>query len=292
MSVEVSVIIPCYNGEGTIRGQLKALSNQQATQDWEVIFVDNRSTDNSLQIAEEFRDILPCLRILPAADKPGQPYALNVGVEAANGDKILLCDADDEVGDGWLAAMSSALSTHNIVAARLDLTRLNKSQALKMRGESLQQKGLMGYDYPPYFPHAAGASLGFKKALFFSVEGFDEEFPALHDTDFCWKAQKLGEKIHFVEDAVVHYRYRDSIGENFKQAKYYGEYNVKLYKKYKQIDMPKINWKKGLRTWIQLFNIRRILTLRNANHRGKYFWKLGWQMGRLKGCIKYRVLAF
>lgn len=289
---QVSVVIPCYNGERTIGAQFRALSRQQSTEKWEVLFVDNRSTDKSLKIAEEFQDILPCMRIVQAADRPGQPYALNVGVEAAKGNKILLCDADDEVGDQWLPAMSNALSTHNIVAARLDMNHLNTPLARKMRGEPPQQKGLISYDYPQYFPHAAGASLGFKRSLFFAVKGFDEEFPALHDTDFCWKAQNLGEKIHFVEDAIVHYRYRDSIKENYNQAKFYGEYNVKIYKKYIKLGMPKIEWKVGLKNWKRLFRYRRILQLRDPSRRAFYLWQLGWQLGRLKGCIKYKVLAF
>jgi len=292
MSIQISVIIPCYNGEKTIGVQLNALSRQKSTEEWEVLFVDNGSTDNSLNIAEEFSEILPRLRIIQAVDRQGQPYALNVGIEAANGNKILLCDADDEVGDGWLSAMSNALSEHNIVAARLDINRLNTPQVFKMRGNPVQRNGLISYDYPPYFPHAAGASLGFKRSLYYTVEGFDEKFPALHDTDFCWKAQILGEKIHFVKDATVHYRYRDTIRENFNQAKYYGEYNVKLYKKYQKLGMPQIKWKEGLKNWRRLFRYRRLLQLRYPSHRAFYFWQLGWQLGRLKGCIKYRVLAF
>jgi GT2 family glycosyltransferase len=290
MSQGVSVVLPCYNGENTIKAQLRALSRQKLKEDWEVVFVDNRSTDNSLKIAEESVKFLPCLRIVRAADRPGQPYALNVGVEAANSNRILLCDADDEVGENWLSAMSMALSEYKIVAARLEFDRLNTPEVLRMRNP-LQTNGLMSYDYPPFFPHAAGASLGFRRSLYSAVEGFDEGFPALHDTDFCWKAQILGEKIHYVEDAIVHYRCRDSIRGNFKQKKFYGEYNVKLYKKYRKLGMPQINWKEGLKRWRHLLRIRQILSLRNPSHRALYLPRLGWQLGRLKGCIKYKTLA-
>jgi GT2 family glycosyltransferase len=291
MAPKVSVVLPCYNGEKTIRVQLSALSRQQLTEQWEVIFVDNRSTDNSIIIAKEFFALLPCLRIIQAGDRQGQPYALNAGVEAAKGKKILLCDADDEVGEGWLSEMSSALSKYNIIAARLDINRLNTPEVRKMRGNPVQRNGLISYDYPPYFPHAAGASLGFKRSLYYAVEGFDERFPALHDTDFCWKAQILGEKIHFVEDAIVHYRYRPTIRGNYKQAKYYGEYNVKLYKKYQKLGIPQIKWKDGLKNWKRLFGYRQLLNLRYPSQHAFYFWQFGWQLGRLKGCIKYKVLA-
>ena len=288
----VSVIIPCYNGGESLGQQLNALAAQQCAEAWEVVFANNRSTDHSVDIAKQFMGIIPDLRIVEASDQQGQPYALNAGIKAARGEKILLCDADDMVGEGWLEAMATALENNDIVAARFDIRKLNGPEVLKMRDSHPQEAGIMSYDYPPYYPHVGGGSLGFKRHIYDAVNGFDDAFPALHDTDFCWKAHRLGKKIYFVKDAVIHIRFRETLRENYKQAKYYGEYNVKLYKKYKQLDMPQINWKKGIRTWQSLLKFRRILSLRNANHRGKFFWQLGWQIGRLKGCIKYRVLAF
>lgn len=292
MSVKVSVIIPCYNGGEALRMQLNALAAQQCPEAWEVVLVNNRSTDNSVDIAKQFMDHIPDLRIIEALDKQGQPYALNVGINAARGDKILLCDADDMVGKGWLQAMVTAFENNDIVAARFDIRKLNAPEVINTRGSHPQETGLVNYDYPPYYPHVGGGSLGFKRCFYDAANGFDAAFPALHDTDFCWKVQHMGKKIHFVKDAVVHVRYRETLRENYQQAKYYGEYNVKLYKKYKQFDIPQINWKKGIRSWLGLFKLRRILALRSANKRGNYFWQLGWQLGRLKGCIKYRVLAF
>lgn len=288
----VSVILPCYNGGETIRHQLGALAAQQCTDSWEVVFVNNRSTDNSVEIAKQFMGVIPDLRIIDAFDKQGQPYALNAGVHAARGDSLLLCDADDMVGSGWLQAMVSALKDHDIVAARFDIHKFNTPETIKLRGAHPQEKGVMSYDYPPYYPHVGGGSLGFRRDLYRAANGFDDAFPALHDTDFCWKAQRRGKTIHFVNDAVVHVRYRTTPAENYRQAKYYGEYNVKIYKKYKQIDMPGIHWKEGIRTWINLLKIRRLLQLRHSTQRNNYLWQLGWQLGRLKGCIKYRVLAF
>ena len=226
MPVKVSVIIPCYNGRETIRQQLNALAAQQCSEAWEVVFANNRSTDNSVDIAKQFMDHIPDLRIIEALDKQGQPYALNVGINAARGDKILLCDADDMVGEGWLQAMVTALENYDIVAARFDIHKFNAPEVIKIRGSHPQETGIMSYDYPPYYPHVGGGSLGFKRYVYDATNGFDDNFPALHDTDFCWKVQRMGKKIYFVKDAVVHIRYRETLRENYKQAKYYGEYNV------------------------------------------------------------------
>ncbi|MCY7392121.1 MAG: glycosyltransferase, partial [Leptolyngbyaceae cyanobacterium CAN_BIN12] len=67
--MKLSVILPCYNGAETIAVQLNALVQQQWSEDWEVIVVNNGSTDNSVEIVEEYRDRLP-LRIVNAHTPP------------------------------------------------------------------------------------------------------------------------------------------------------------------------------------------------------------------------------
>jgi GT2 family glycosyltransferase len=161
-------------------------------------------------------DRIPDLQIIDALDKQGHAYPLNVGINAARGDKILLCDADDMVGEGWLQTMVTALENHDMVAARLDIRELNAPEVIKMRASHhAQETGIMSYVYPPYYPHAAGCSLGFKRYIYDATKGFDSAFEPLHDTYFCWKVQRMGEKIHFVKDAVVHYRYRQTLRENY-----------------------------------------------------------------------------
>ena len=124
-SVKLSVIIPCYNGAKTIAVQLEALAFQQWSEPWEVIIADNGSTDDSIAIVERYRHRLPHLRIVDASARKGQPYALNVGAQAASGEALVFCDADDEVGPGWLAAMGEALSKYDFVACRFETKKLN-----------------------------------------------------------------------------------------------------------------------------------------------------------------------
>ena len=286
--IRLSVVIPCYNAAATIGKQLDALASQRWSEPWEVVVADNGSTDQSMAIVKQYEGRIPNLRIVDASDRRGQPYALNVGVCTAKGDLLLLADTDDEVGSSWLPAMGKALLRHELVAARLDTKKLNTPFIHSIRGD-LQRDGLIEYVYPPYLPHAAGASLGFRRSVYEKVDGFSEAFPALHDTDFVWKAQRGATELHFVLNAVVHYRFRDSIIGNFKQAKLYGEYNVKLYKKYRALDMPKIPWKSGVKNWIRL--TKQVRRIRDSKQRGRWMRHLGWLIGRLKGCIKYRVLA-
>jgi glycosyltransferase involved in cell wall biosynthesis len=290
--MKLSVVIPCFNGSDTIGFQLEALANQQWSESWEVIVADNGSTDNSMEIARRYKNRLPNLRIVDASARRGQPYALNVGVKAALGESVAFCDADDEVAPGWVSAMGNALSKYDLVACRMEMAKLNPAWVLKSRSNP-QESGVQKYTYPPYLPHAGGGTLGVKRRLWEVVGGFDESFPLLHDTDFCWKVQRTGIKLEFVPDAVIHIRFRTTIKSILRQSFGYAEYNVKIYKKYIKLEMPKLSWRSGVRSWINFFKgfIKNIPRLRNKENLAFWTWQFGWRLGRLKGSIKYKVFA-
>lgn len=286
--MELSVIIPCYNGEDTLSNQLSALENQQWDAPWEVVVVDNRSTDDSRAVVRQFQERMPNLRLVDGFGQQGQPYALNTGVAAARSDAVAFCDVDDVVGEGWVAAMGEALKRHDFVAARFDFEKLNPPWTVKYRPNP-QNKGIQQYNNPPYLPHAGGGSLGVKRHIFERAGGFDDAFPALHDTDFCWKVQRLGVPLVFVPEAVLHVRLRDTLDGLFKQAMAYGEFNVKLYAKYHRLDMPKLSWRPGARSWKRI--LRGLPRWRHPELRPQVVRGLGWRLGRFKGCIKYRTTA-
>ncbi len=286
--MKLSVIIPCYNAEATLGLTLEALARQAWDQPWEVLIVDNRSTDGSRAVAERYRDRLPCLRIVDAVERQGQPYAITTGVRAARGESVAFCDADDEVGDGWLPAMGAALAQHEFVAARVDVEKLNSGWILQSRGNN-QQNGLQPYRYPPFLPHAGGGTVGMRRQLYLEFGGFDETLPYLHDTDFCWRVQLAGVKLHFVPEAVMHVRYRDSLRTLYRQARNYAEYNVLLYKRYRKHGMPTISLRMSARTWWQM--LRRLRTVRDKGSFGLWLWYFAQRIGRLQGSIKHRVFA-
>jgi GT2 family glycosyltransferase len=283
--MKISVIIPCYNAVDTIEEQLEALSTQKWSETWEVIVVDNRSTDGSMEIVKRYLGKLPGLRIIEAFERQGTPYAINVGGQAADGDAFLFCDADDIVGHGYLTAMGKALSKHDFVASRMDVERLNKHRS---GYGNPQAEGVQNLWYPPYLPHAGGGTLGVKSSLFHKVGGYDELLPSLHDTDFCFKVQFTGTDLHFVPDAVMHVRYRDSVLGTYRQSFNYAEYNVVLFKKYHSYApaQPYL-WRQYFGEWKKL--LKSLPLFVNKKKRYKLAWDLGRQIGRLKGCIKHQI---
>lgn len=285
--MKLSVIIPCLDGSQTISVQLEALARQEWPEPWEVIFADNGSTDRTIEIVKSYQERLPNLRIVDASARRGQPYALNVGARAATGESLLFCDDDDEVGAGWLAAMGDALARYDFVAARCDSEKLNVPWVRASRGE-LQHNGL--FQSSLGHPYAGGGTLGVKRALYEAIGGVDESLPVLHDIDLCWRLQSAGVELHFVPDAVLHVRFRDTYVGMYRQARAWGNYHVLLCKKHRVLAAPEVVAKGSIRAWTRLMRRLPSLVVSKAD-RGRWIWRFGWLVGRLQGDVKYRVLA-
>jgi GT2 family glycosyltransferase len=184
--------------------------------------------------------------------------------------------------------MGDALSRHDFVACRIDVEKLNPSWVVEVMGRP-QHHDLQEIWYPPYLPHAGGGTLGVKKALHAAVGGFDEEFPYLHDTDFCFKAQRAGATFHFVRDAVIHVRFRHGVRGMYRQALNWAAYNVKLYKRYQLTTGMSVRnpWSLYFACWWRV--ARRLRRLPHKQGRATLMKGMGWQIGLLQGSLKYRV---
>jgi glycosyltransferase involved in cell wall biosynthesis len=283
---QLSVIIAAFNAAETIQHQLQALERQQWSQLWEVIVADNGSSDGTARVVQGYQGRLPRLCVVDASDKRGAAHSRNVGARAAQGTSLAFCDADDEVGEGWLPAIGGALERYEFVASRFDTEKLNPTWIRRSHGNP-QRDGLNQYTYPPFLPHAGGGGLAIRRSVFEALGGFDESLLRLQDTDLCWRVQLSGVPLHFVPEAVYHVRYRDSLAGLYRQAMIFAEYNVLLYKRYRAHGMPPLSWRTSAAAWLGL--IRRLLRIRSRGQLVAWTWQLAWRLGRVRGSLRYRV---
>jgi len=91
----LSIVIPAYNEELRLPGSLKTITEYVAQRSYavEVIVVDNNSTDRTQNIAQEFAERLPCIRVLFEKTQ-GKGAAVRTGMLAATGKYRFICDAD------------------------------------------------------------------------------------------------------------------------------------------------------------------------------------------------------
>jgi O-antigen/teichoic acid export membrane protein/glycosyltransferase involved in cell wall biosynthesis len=287
--VELSVVIPARDAASTIGAQLESLARQDWTGSWEVVVVDNGSTDDTVAIVEQFADRLPAVRIVSAPGRSSIPYARNRGVEAARGRLIAFCDADDQVGEGWLAAVAAALARYGAVGTPRDHERLNEAWVRASR-EPPPADAFHKNWYPPYLPHTAAGGMAVHRELHEAIGGFDESLSSCEDNDYCFRLQLRGVELGTVQGAVYHYRFRDTIGGIFRQAYWYSEQNARVQRMYRTRDaeLPR-RW-----TW-PVKNLPALLKalpgVVRKGGRARFAWLLGWELGRLRGSIRHRVLA-
>lgn len=206
----------------------------------------------------------------------------------ASGDALVFVDADDEVAPGWLEAIGNALRVHDFVASRMEFEKLNIPSTAKQMRTHPQRKGLQKLWYPPFLPHAGSCGLAVKRSLHEAVGGYDESFLRVMDTDYCLRIQGLGISLQFVSDALVHVRCREMAGASFRQVCLWGEYNTLIYKRHRPADSMELwRWKNHFRSWVEI--LRNISKMQSPQGRAELSWRLGWQVGILKGSIKHMV---
>ncbi len=98
----VSVIIPCYNAQSWIRECLLSVLNQSYT-NFEVLVIDDGSTDNSLEVANSCKD--RHTRVITQQNK-GASAARNAGLNEAKGEYIQFLDADDLLSNTQMPGQS------------------------------------------------------------------------------------------------------------------------------------------------------------------------------------------
>lgn len=281
----VSVIVAAYNAEQWIGAQLEALARQRWDKPWEVIVSDNGSTDSTLSVVAEYRDRLP-IHVVDSSDMRGPSHARNVAARAARAGCLAFCDADDEVADGWLAAVGSALEHHQLVVCRYDGHKLNPAwlQSTRSLGYSLHN-----LPFPPFHAIGGAGGMAVHAALHEQLGGFDESLPVLQDNDYCIRAQLQGVELHYLADAVVHYRFRRTVVQIFRQGRAYSRARAGLQKRYASRDWHSSAWRWPLRGWRPI--LKSLPGIASRSGRARLAWMCGWQLGRFEGSIRYRVLA-
>jgi glycosyltransferase involved in cell wall biosynthesis len=284
---KLTVLLAVRDAAHEVAGQLDALAAQEWSQPWEVVVVDNGSRDRTREVVEGYRARLPQLRVIDAAERPGQAYALNQGIRAARADAVAFCDADDEVAPGWVAAMGEALQRHDFVAARSDVTKLNEPWLLATR-EPQPLGRLSTTSFAPYAPYAGSSSLGVRRSVHESLGGFDESMPVMFDLDYSLRAHECGVELQLVPDALMYYRYRSGLRAMFRQARTYAEQMALVQRRHEDRSArSRKPWL--LRGWKPI--LRELPFVHRRANRAKLAWLLGWQAGRFIGSARYRVKA-
>jgi glycosyltransferase involved in cell wall biosynthesis len=284
----VSVIIPVLNGQDVIGRQLAALRDQASPVPWEIVVVDNGSTDRTAEVVRTEQERGgPVSIVLVHEPERGHVMARNAGAAAASGDLLLFCDADDEVSPGWITAMVAAAPSTDLLGGRIVNTSVNDdvmAQVLpNQRGEQLVRKW-------GWYPFATTANFGIHADVLKAVGGFNPDYRmASGDVELCYRAQVQGYTIGYVPDAIVHYRHRSSLKALARQMYRRGQVEVQLYRDFRRYGRPRRTLSTMAGGWAQLVVSLPDL-LRGPVPRGRWVKRAATRAGYVRGSIRQRTL--
>jgi glycosyltransferase involved in cell wall biosynthesis len=281
----VSVVIPALDVAGTIDDQLAALAAQTYAGEWEVVVSDNGSTDATRERVAAWEGRVPGLRVVDSSARRGLSFARNVGVAAARGDLILLCDGDDVVARDWVERMVGALADHSLVTGRIDVEHFNDRYLFAWSGEAEQHGAERPYGFLPY---AAGGNLGIRRALYEQLAGFDETLPRTEDFDFGWRAAYAGVAVHYEPLAVIHRRLHGSMRALARTRYLGGRSEPALYRRHGRRGMPRDTSAQVRETWAWL--LRELPNAaRRREARPRWVAHAATRVGRVVGSVAHRT---
>jgi glycosyltransferase involved in cell wall biosynthesis len=111
--MDFSIIIPTYNRADELRETIRSLSQLQVDGDWELIVVDNKSTDATRAVVEAEQASFPTTLRYLFEPEQGRYAALNTGIRAATGEIIATTDDDARVQPDWLTRAKAGLEAMN-----------------------------------------------------------------------------------------------------------------------------------------------------------------------------------
>ena len=202
--MKASVIIPNLNGAGWLRDSIESIW-AQTEQDFELIVIDNGSTDESLEIARSYCDN-PRYHLIENSENTGFSHAVNQGIAMAKGEYMALFNNDAFAEPNWLEELlKTAESDPKIFAVSSLMLRYYEPELADDAGDYVTILGFAckrgdglkasRYQKPCRIFSACGGAALYRKSILDKIGVFDELFFAYYeDVDLSWRANNAGYK--------------------------------------------------------------------------------------------------
>lgn len=219
MKTGVSVIVCCYNSAQRIFATLKCLVNQELNEDfqWEIIVVNNASTDDTKKVVEDFRACVPSRERILLVDEPraGHMNARIKGIEVASYDILIFCDDDNHFDPGYVRLSFELMNKHPEVAVAGGWC---KPKLPFYPGKWIESNyGALAIESHPkapgYVDWVFGAGMVIRKSIFTELRSRSIEMLLVgrkgskqtsgDDAELCQLARFLGHKVYYSPDLVL-----------------------------------------------------------------------------------------
>jgi GT2 family glycosyltransferase len=253
---KVSVIIPNWNGRHLLKDCLESLG-KQTFKDFEIILIDNGSTDGS---QEYIKENYPAIKLTELPTNIGFAPAINLGVKICCGEYMVLLNNDTKIDKDCLKYLAKAADQNsNVGMVAAKMLSFDDPNVIDSAGDYIDAVGHADnigrgqpdsdkYNKSGYVFLVTGGGSLIKREVFERVGFFDQDYFAyMEDVDFCFRAQLAGFKGWYEPKAVVLHRHAATSKKDpaFKEYLQYRNMTQTVIKDFpKKLLFKDLNWLK------------------------------------------------
>lgn len=207
----ISVIIPAYNAAHLLPTCLKAVTAQEGVlfgRDYEVILVDDGSTDETARVAKEIG-----VRVISQFNR-GPAAARNRGAREARGEILAFTDADCIPAADWLVNLTQPFKDPQVSGVK-GVYRTNERGVVPRFVQAEYEERYRLLAQYPSIDFVDTYAAAYRRAVFLDAGGFDEKFPvpSVEDQELSFRLARQGCFLVFISRAAVTHRHDLTIGE-------------------------------------------------------------------------------
>lgn len=226
--MKISIGIPFFNAECYLEGAIKSII-QQSLKDWELILVDDGSTDNSLDIARSFAQKDTRIRVISDGLNKKLPYRLNQIIKESKGEYIARMDADDLIHPNRLKIQLEFLENNKnfdlVSTGIISINDKNQIKGIRKVDEVYSEFSEIKRHYP--IVHASILA----RKTWYSRNNYNTKMPRSQDYElWCRAISKNDLKLAVLPEALYYYREEGLVTAEKLKRSYKDGLNV--YKKY------------------------------------------------------------
>jgi glycosyltransferase involved in cell wall biosynthesis len=201
--IKVSVITPVFNCAHLVEQTILSVLKQQF-QEWEMILVDDGSSDNTQEVIEQYTKEDSRMKFFQQPHA-GASAARNTGIKNAKNDWLLFLDADDWIREDFFEKMISELETNPFIdVVHCGWTRISKNGIMAKENYGSEQTDMFPLlaHYCPFAIHSCIA----RKKIVEDVGGFDTSFKTCGDWDLWQRVARTGARFQMIKETLAYYR--------------------------------------------------------------------------------------
>ncbi|MBI4188304.1 MAG: glycosyltransferase [Chloroflexi bacterium] len=220
----VSIVIPAYNAELTLKECLQAMTTLRWDGELEVIVVDDGSTDKTSGNAISFSGV----RVI-GISHGGAARATNTGIKAARYDIVVLFDADAVPEEGWLKKMIPSLGDPSVGAVAGSAVTANRSIIGRIAGYDVEWRirRISGDT-----DHLSTLNTAYRREVLLEVGLLTEELKAGYDVDLSRRLRAAGYRLLLRKDVSCRHYWKDDLREYLRQQYNYAYYRMELTRRF------------------------------------------------------------